>query len=159
MKSAMAQEQPHQVARVVVVDDDELLLRALTRLLSHPGHEVLPCTDATSALALVGAGGIDVVVSDIMMPAVDGYRVLSEVRMRPETSTIPFIFVSALADLREVRHRTGNLSADDYIVKPFARQELLEAVRIQADRSGDNLLPCGQGGGRTVAWRECRAAL
>jgi len=146
-------------ATILVIDDEAELREEVVDWLQFEGYDVYSAGDGVEGIRLACEHRPDLIVSDIMMPAVDGYRVLSEVRMRPETSTIPFIFVSALADLREVRHRTGNLSADDYIVKPFARQELLEAVRIQADRSGDNLLPCGQGGGRTVAWRECRAAL
>lgn len=125
MKNAMAQEQPHQVARVVVVDDDELLLRALTRLLSHPGHEVLPCTDATSALALVGAGGIDVVVSDIMMPGWSGIDLLREVRRHD--LDLPVILMTGAPDL-STAVAAVELGAFSYLTKPVDASTFVATV-------------------------------
>jgi EAL domain-containing protein (putative c-di-GMP-specific phosphodiesterase class I)/FixJ family two-component response regulator len=125
MKNAMAQEQPHQVARVVVVDDDELLLRALTRLLSHPGQEVLPCIDATSALALVGAGGIDVVVSDIMMPGWSGIDLLREVRRHD--LDLPVILMTGAPDL-STAVAAVELGAFSYLTKPVDASTFLATV-------------------------------
>ena len=145
-------------ATILVIDDETELREEVVDWLQFEGYDVYSAGDGAEGIRLAQEHRPDLIVSDIMMPCVDGDRVLSEVRTKPETSKIPFIFVSALADLREVRRTTSSLSADDYIAKPFARQELLDAVRAQAGKAGGNLLPRSQGIGRPVVWQECRAA-
>lgn len=69
----------------------------------------------------------DLILCDIMMPQLDGYAVLTQLRAEPVTAAIPFIFLTAKADKTELRQGM-NLGADDYLTKPFRRKELIEAI-------------------------------
>lgn len=69
----------------------------------------------------------DLIICDVMMPEVSGYEVLEALRGEPTTATIPFIFLTAMADKVNIRHGM-ELGADDYLTKPFTRQELLGAI-------------------------------
>ena len=76
----------------------------------------------------------DLIICDVMMPDVDGYAVLHALRTEPDTMTIPFVFVTAKASRAD--QRAGmDLGADDYLVKPFTAEELLQAVRTRLERS------------------------
>lgn len=69
----------------------------------------------------------DLIICDVMMPEVDGYEVLNVLRQEATTATIPFIFLTAMADKANIRHGM-ELGADDYLTKPFTKNELLSAI-------------------------------
>lgn len=69
----------------------------------------------------------DLIICDVMMPEVNGYEVLSALRADPATATIPFIFLTAIADKADIR-RGMEMGADDYLTKPFTRKDLLGAI-------------------------------
>ncbi len=115
------------MARVLVVDDDELLVELVTFTLESHGHEVLAAEDGTEAIEIATREKPDVVVLDGMMPGADGLDVLRQLR-REAGMTLPVIMLSARKQERDV---VGGLAegANDYLVKPFMPEEL--AVRIQ----------------------------
>lgn len=112
-------------ARVLLVDDDVLLLRALTRLLARPGYEVLPCTDAAKALLHLEQGGVDIVVSDIMMPGWSGIDLLREVRRFD--LDIPVILMTGSPDLASAVSAV-DLGAFSYLLKPVAAAVFVATV-------------------------------
>lgn len=118
-----------RAARVLLVDDDRSTRRALGRLLKLEGHEVVEAEDGESALAKLEEGGFDVVLLDIMMPAMDGYEVLCRIRETPDLELLPVIMISGIDDMDSVV-RCIELGADDYLLKP-ARAALLRA-RVRA---------------------------
>src|SRR5690606_21091089 len=69
----------------------------------------------------------DLILCDILMPVLDGYKVLEYLSNNPNTKNIPFLFISAKTDLKEIRWGM-NLGADDYITKPFKEEELINAI-------------------------------
>ena len=79
---------------VLVVDDDAATLKVMKLALSKRGYEVSTAGSAGEALELINRGNFDAVIADIMMPEQDGFAFLSEVRKRPDTATIPFIFLT-----------------------------------------------------------------
>ncbi|MGI8579135.1 MAG: response regulator transcription factor [Solirubrobacteraceae bacterium] len=109
---------------MLVVDDDETLRRLLRRLIEGAGHDVLEAEDGTTALRMLWAERPDLLVLDIAMGGLTGWEVLERVR---EMSDLPVLMLSGKAgELEKVRAlRSG---ADDYVTKPFARQELLARV-------------------------------
>jgi DNA-binding response OmpR family regulator len=115
------------MARILVVDDDELLVELVTFTLESHGHEVLTAEDGTEALELATSEQPDVVVLDGMMPGADGLDVLRQLRQNAGLS-LPVIMLSARKQERDV---VGGLAegANDYLVKPFMPEEL--AMRIQ----------------------------
>ncbi len=118
---------------MLVIDDDPAILRYVGRCLAHAGFWV--CEQNS------GAGGIeaarrcrpDVIVCDVTMPGIDGHDVLRAVRAEPTSREIPFIFLTAKQERRDVRMGM-HLGADDYLPKPFSIEELVDAVRSRLDR-------------------------
>jgi len=120
-------------AKVLVIDDEIGLLEEVVEWLQFEGYTVYSAGGGAEGIRLALEHRPDLIVCDIMMPYVDGYRVLLEVRTKPETAMIPFVFLSALAERGEIR-RGMSLGADDYVTKPFARQELLDAVQARLEK-------------------------
>jgi DNA-binding response OmpR family regulator len=114
------------VRRVLVVDDDDDIRLLLEQLLSGAGYQVETAQDGRAALRAFHASPTDVVVLDLSMPELDGFETLDRLR---DLSDVPVILLTARSgEIDKVRgFRAG---ADDYVVKPFGRQELL--ARIEA---------------------------
>ncbi|HSM81283.1 MAG TPA: response regulator transcription factor [Nodosilinea sp.] len=119
---------------VLVVDDDAILQLALTRRLQDQGFEVLNATSAEEALVLLRTHPADVVVSDVMMPGMNGFEFCHRLRSQPEGAMVPFIFLSSLGELTN-RVQGHMIGADDYLVKPFSAQELIAKVKGAIARS------------------------
>ena len=112
---------------ILVVEDDNSLRLIIQDILEAGGYKVYPAAHGQEALDLLGWLRPDLIVSDIMMPVMDGLRFFAQVRTRPEWLHIPFIFLSARGSKLDIM--TGKqLGADDYLVKPFDADELLVAV-------------------------------
>jgi two-component system alkaline phosphatase synthesis response regulator PhoP len=115
-------------ARVLVVDD-EAPIRLLCRVnLEAEGMEVLEAGDGPSGLEAARRERPDVVLLDVMMPGLDGWRVAEELLEDPETSGIPIVFLTARAELRD-RARGLDLGGLDYVTKPFNPVELAPLIR------------------------------
>lgn len=114
-------------AKILVVDDDAFAQTVIADVLTAHGHEVRTATDGTAALAAALLYPPDLVISDVMMPGMDGWALVRRVRSHPRLAFIPFIFLSALSSLDDVL-RGFRLGADDYLPKPFAPEVLLERV-------------------------------
>jgi signal transduction histidine kinase/DNA-binding response OmpR family regulator len=119
-------------ARILLVEDNADLRAYLTRLLSEDGWSVLPVPDADSALD--AAGGADLVLSDVMMPGVDGLELVRRLRAADATARVPIVLLTARAGPESAAEglRAG---ADDYVVKPFDPTELLARVRVHVELS------------------------
>ena len=115
-------------ARVLVVDDDLHTRELLRELCESQGHTVQMAADGHAALAEVGTFNPDLVLLDVMIPGIDGFGVLSQLRGDPKTAKLPVIILTAATDL-EGKIRGIELGADDYITKPFRLFELTTRVR------------------------------
>jgi DNA-binding response OmpR family regulator len=113
----------------VLVIDDEAPIRLLCRVnLEAEGMEVLEAADGPSGLAKARAELPDVILLDVMMPGLDGWRVAEELLDDERTAQIPIIFLTARAELRD-RARGIDLGGVDYVTKPFNPVELAPLVR------------------------------
>jgi two-component system KDP operon response regulator KdpE len=121
--------------KVLVVDDDATLRRALAIGLGAEGHEVLIAADGRSALQALREDRPDIVVLDLGLPDLSGVEVLRRLRA---WSTIPVVVLSARAESTE-KVQALDLGADDYITKPFGMEELLARIRAAARRAGSDL--------------------
>jgi len=119
------------VSRVLVVEDDAPLAATLERVLAAEGHEVEVTGDGLDAVRRARARVPDLVVLDLMLPGADGVTVCRRMR---ETAQFPILMLTALSGT-EHRVRGLDSGADDYLVKPFAYQELLARVRALLRRS------------------------
>lgn len=122
-------------ASLVLAVDDELAPLKVTEVsLLAAGYAVLTFDDARDALDEMHEGlRPDVIVADINMPALDGYEFYRRVREIPELRAVPFLFLTALGDRASMRKGMA-LGADDYLTKPFQRQELIDAVEVRLRR-------------------------
>jgi two-component system response regulator MprA len=118
---------------ILVVDDDAGLRKALRRVLASQGFEVELAADGDEALDRVRARSFDLVVLDVMMPGGDGLEVCE--RLRAHGNEIPVLMLTARDAIRD---RVAGLEAgaDDYLVKPFANEELVARVRALLRRAG-----------------------
>ena len=128
-------------ALVLAVDDEPALLKLTQVSLESAGYSVLTFDNAHDALAELGEGlHPDVIVSDVSMPALDGYGFYQKVREVAELRSVPFLFLTALDDRSSVR-KGMTLGADDYVTKPFTKNELVEAVQVRLTRIEELLRP------------------
>ena len=117
------------MATRVLVIDDEAPIRLLCRVnLEAEGMEVLEAADGPSGLAMARAETPDVILLDVMMPGLDGWRVAEELLDDESTQGIPIVFLTARAELRD-RARGIDLGGVDYVTKPFNPVELAPLVR------------------------------
>jgi DNA-binding response OmpR family regulator len=120
--------------RILVVDD-ESSIRLVCRLnLDSDGFQTLEAPDGETALALARAEQPDLILLDVMLPGIDGWRVAEELAASPETRDIPILFLSARSDRsdEERGHEVGGLG---YITKPFDPEELIDRIRDVLERT------------------------
>jgi DNA-binding response OmpR family regulator len=112
---------------VLVVDDDPVIQRLLQVNFELEGIDVDIAVDGEEGLAKAKASPPDVVISDIMMPRMNGLELLDALRAEPKTAGLPIILLSAKAQVADVQ-RGLELGADDYVTKPFDPLELIDRV-------------------------------
>ncbi|MEU9556439.1 SpoIIE family protein phosphatase [Streptomyces fumanus] len=125
---------PEVPARVLIADDNADMREYLTRILRGAGYHVEAVTDGQEALRAVRVDAPDLVVSDVMMPRLDGLSLVRELRGDPRTAAVPVMLLSARAG-QEASIEGLQAGADDYLVKPFAAAELLARVRATVELS------------------------
>lgn len=119
---------------LLIVEDNEILREGLRDILSLEGFTVLTAGDGQEALEQMNTVSPDMIISDIAMPRMDGFSFFQNVRSRPDWLAIPFVFLTARNDKEHIL-AGKNLGAEDYLVKPLSREELLTAVRSRLSRS------------------------
>jgi len=119
--------------KVLIVEDEEHMRSLLKYNLNKENYEIYTAKDGREGLDEVKKQKPDLIISDVMMPRMDGYEFCRSLREDPETKTIPFIFLTAKGQLPDKVEglRTG---ADDYITKPFIPKELIEMVNARLKR-------------------------
>ncbi|MCC7451348.1 MAG: hybrid sensor histidine kinase/response regulator [Anaerolineae bacterium] len=118
---------------ILVVDDEPIVRHLVTTALSAKDYVVLSATDGQTGLELARARLPDLIISDIGMPVMDGYGMLTALQTEEATAAIPFIFLSGKEDRQDIRLGM-NLGADDYLTKPFTLQELYAAVSTRLEK-------------------------
>ena len=125
---------PPRALRILVVDDDPAMVGAITALVGTEGHQVITAYDGLTAVRRYREERPDLVLLDLAMPGPDGYTVAGRIRAEGDA---PIVVVSGESS-EEAKVRALGIGADDYLVKPFGRGELLAriaAVMRRADRS------------------------
>lgn len=119
---------------ILIVDDDITLRTALIRYLQNRGYFVQEADSGAQALALFEQNPPDVVVSDVIMPEMDGLEFCRRLRATRSGQLVPFIFLSSRKDVDD-RVQGHQMGADDYLVKPFDPKELVAKIEAQLERS------------------------
>jgi signal transduction histidine kinase/DNA-binding NarL/FixJ family response regulator len=125
---SVPRERDEKRAKVLLVEDNADMRNYLKRLLI-PHYDVMAAANGQEALDLISVEPPDLVLSDVMMPVLDGLGMLDAIRASPATSTLPVILLSARAG-EEASVQGLAARADDYLVKPFTARELLARVEV-----------------------------
>lgn len=122
------------LAKILVVEDDTALLEGLRDVLELAGFGVLTASNGVEGLETLTTHPLpDLIISDIMMPRMDGYEFYTRVREKPDWLNVPFIFLTAKGEKTDIR-RGKQLGADDYLIKPFEEEDLLVAIESKLKR-------------------------
>ena len=113
---------------ILIIEDDRAIGNNLVELLFEEGYGALVARKGADGITFARARRPALILCDILMPETDGYAVLQAVRAGPETSAIPFVFLTARADTSELE-RAMSLGVDGYLTKPFTRAQVLDVVR------------------------------
>lgn len=125
-------------ARILIMDDDDKITSMLRRSLAFEGYSILIAHDGSAGLRLCMEHEPDLLIVDVMMPFIDGWEVVR--RVRESGMHTPVILLTAKDEIHD-RVRGLDLGADDYLVKPFALEELLARIRVLLRRTTDRSLP------------------
>ena len=120
--------------KILIIEDTADVRHNIQEILELENFHTIVAENGEIGVALAIKECPDLIISDIMMPAMDGYQVLAALRNYPETAITPFIFLTAQS-VHQDRRQGMELGANDYLTKPFTGDELLKAVRIQLERS------------------------
>ncbi len=123
------------MSTILIVEDDDAIRNNIVRLLKLEGFDTLSAPDGNAGLVQAKACKPDLIVSDVGMPGLNGFGLLAAIRTDKALATTPFMLLTALDD-RESMRRGMTTGADDYLSKPFTRNELLDAVKAQIRKHG-----------------------
>lgn len=131
---------PTAGATVLVVDDQPTNIQMVGSQLAAAGFDVMPARSGAEALARIRARTPDLILLDLLMPEMDGFAVLAQLRADSQLAALPVIVLTSLQD-RELLVRAFNAGAVDYLTKPFVVEELLARARthIELKRARDHL--------------------
>ena len=118
--------------RILICDDDPVILRLLQVNLELEGYEVLLAHHGEEAIEVASQGNPDLIVLDIMMPRLDGYQTMQKLKAGESTSDIPVLFLSAKAQQSDIE-RGQEQGVAGYLTKPFDPSELLEVIENLLD--------------------------
>lgn len=119
---------------ILIIEDNLEVRENTAEILELAGYEVTTSPDGKKGVEQVLQSKPDLIICDIMMPVLDGYGVLHMLSKNPDTSHIPFIFLTAMTERSEMR-KGMEMGADDYITKPFDKTELLKAVESRLKKA------------------------
>ncbi|EKB51109.1 hybrid sensor histidine kinase/response regulator [Cecembia lonarensis] len=119
--------------KILLIEDEQDLRQNISEMLEIEGFQVFQAINGIEGLELINKQSIDLVISDIMMPLLDGYQLLEIVRGNPSFSNLPFIFLSAKSSLKDQRLGMEK-GAEDYLIKPIAFNSLLNAIHAALDK-------------------------
>ena len=119
---------------VLVIDDDPVILQLLQVNFELEGFRVLVASDGEEGLRKAREYHPDVIISDIMMPRVDGLELLNELKNDVETQDLPVILLSAKAQKSEIQQGL-DMGADDYVTKPFDPLKLIERLNAAVNKA------------------------
>ncbi len=117
--------------KILVVDDEKLIRNVIREYLANEKYEVLEAENGFDALRVLETNKVDLIILDIMMPRMDGFETLKEIRKTKDT---PVIMLSAMKE-EEDKLSSFNLGVDDYVTKPFSPKELVARVKAHLKRT------------------------
>jgi len=131
--SVVDQQRSDASTKVMVIDDSQTIRRTAETLLTREGFSVVTAQDGFEALSKIADSEPDIIFIDIMMPRLDGYQACALIKGNPRFANTPVIMLSSKDGLFD-RARGRIVGSDEYLTKPFTRDELIGAVRAHTHR-------------------------
>lgn len=125
--------------KILVIEDEPEMRRNLITILRLENYQPFSAEDGRAGVALALQENPDLVLCDVMMPELDGYGVLKALRENAATEATPFIFLTAKGEKPDIRAGM-NLGADDYLTKPVAKADLLDAIASRLKRAAQSVV-------------------
>jgi DNA-binding NarL/FixJ family response regulator len=125
---------------ILIIEDEPEMRRNLATILRLEKYNPVTAENGREGLEMARLETPDLILCDVMMPELDGYGVLRELRASASTEATPFIFLTARGEKPDVRAGM-NLGADDYLTKPVAKSDLLSAIRTRIERARQAAVP------------------
>ena len=125
----MSEAQANHAPKIVVVDDDYELLKLIAMLLRRIGAQSRTFFDGRAALDHLKEEVPDLIILDLMLPDVDGFEILRQIRAQRQFDAVPVLILSAKADPDSIRTGLDN-GADGYVTKPYIANSLIDRVRL-----------------------------
>lgn len=119
---------------ILLIEDDKNLRESTAELLELSNYKIITASNGKEGVSKAKAVLPDIIVCDIMMPEMDGFGVLEALTIDTSTNRIPFIFLSAKTEHKEIR-KGMTLGADDYLTKPYEEEELISAIESRLAKS------------------------
>jgi DNA-binding NarL/FixJ family response regulator len=126
--------------KILVIEDEPEMRRNITALLRYKEYEPIAAQNGRLGVVIARRERPDLILCDVMMPELDGYGVLRALQADAKLALIPFIFLTAKGEKDDLRSGM-NLGADDYLTKPVAKADLLEAIRARLERQRQQARP------------------
>lgn len=121
------------MSKILVIEDELAVRENIAELLESENYDVVTAEDGFIGFVKALKCSPDLIISDVMMPHLDGHDVLKSLRKDPRTNCLPFIFLTARSDKSDIE--TGKtLGATRYLTKPFLQKTLLEAVELELNQ-------------------------
>jgi DNA-binding NarL/FixJ family response regulator len=120
--------------KILIIEDQPQMRRKLAMILERENYQVAVAPNGLIGLDLARSAPPDLILCDVMMPELDGYGVLEQLRTQEATKRIPFIFLTAKGEWQDIRAGM-NLGADDYLTKPVPVDDLLDAIEARLARA------------------------
>lgn len=121
--------------RILIIEDDPAVLRAISHILSKEGYEVLTATDGLAGLAKAKEENPDLLILDVMLPGLDGFEICHRLRAEPKTANLPILMLSAKGQATDRATGLG-VGANEYLTKPVERLVLLSKVEALLGTKG-----------------------
>ncbi len=118
---------------ILIIEDDNHLRANMALILSMEGYRVTVADNGATGLAMLRRNRPDMILCDILLPEKNGFEVFETIKKNPFLAKIPFLFISALNEPQQIRQGMV-MGADDYLGKPFSREELITTVAARLDR-------------------------
>lgn len=127
------------MAKILVIEDETAVRENIAELLKAEEYTVITAEDGLKGFVEALKHAPDLIISDVMMPHLDGHDMLATLRKDPRIKCTPFIFLTARSDISDIN--TGQrLGANCYLTKPFTQKDLLEAVRLELSQEREKWL-------------------
>ncbi|MCS7214547.1 MAG: response regulator [Thermodesulfovibrio sp.] len=114
--------------KVLIVDDDKTTRKMISLILKSKGYEVVTAENGIEALQILGLEKINLILTDMNMPYMDGIELIKQVRTNPDISNIPIVMITTEADEDEKR-KAFDAGVDDYLVKPTNAEQINESIK------------------------------